>query len=112
MGGHICKLMGGGGSKPEEDNKSKAAPNPQHKSAGAKNRTNETDKALLKLKLQRDALSTHKKKLVKLIETDQGHAVLLLREGKKKYAIFALKKKVHHEKLLETCETAYFKMKK
>ena len=71
-------------------------------------RTNEADHALLKLKTQRDKLQIQKKHMITLKNADIEKAKSYLKEQppNKKFAAFCLKKKAHHEKLIENCDNS------
>jgi len=61
----------------------------------------EQDKAVLELKVMRDSLLKYQKKASITIEKEVAIAKQLLKEGKKKQALLALKKKKYQEVLIE-----------
>jgi len=67
-------------------------------------KVNQHDKAVLDLKVQRDKLTTYQKKCALVINKEMELARVLLKEGKKKQAILALKKKKYQEQLLTKSE--------
>lgn len=101
MGGRVCKEKREGHDDERRPNKLNSKDPPPQKS-----RTDSVDRAILQLKLQRDQLQQHKKKLQVMVDNDTEKAKDLLRQQRKKLAIFALKAKTHHEKLIETCDNA------
>jgi len=72
--------MGGGGSK-------------------KKSKITEHDKAVLELKTTRDKLSQYRKQCTSVIDRETEIAKTLLKQGKKKQAVLALKKKKYQELL-------------
>jgi len=70
-----------------------------------KSRVNQHDKAVLDLKVSRDKLKDYKKKCELVIGKETEIAKKLLKEGKKKQAVLALKKKKYQEQLLEKADT-------
>jgi len=109
--------MGGSGSK--ESSKERAVqsgkPPQQGGSSGSSaavaksrpKRTNENDRGILKMKMQRDQLVMHKRKLEKQITVEFAKAKEFLKAGERKKASSCLKLKTHHEKLVETTDNAY-----
>jgi len=69
------------------------------------NRVNHHDKAVLDLKVQRDKLKQYQKKCEDVLAKETSLARSLLKEGKKKLALLALKKKKYQEQLLQKTET-------
>lgn len=65
-------------------------------------RVDDTDKALLDLKMQCDQLVMHKRKLEKIVVKDEEAARKMMRDGRdKKVIMLALKKKKHHQGLVD-----------
>uniref|UniRef100_A0A0G4FT67 Charged multivesicular body protein 6 n=1 Tax=Chromera velia CCMP2878 TaxID=1169474 RepID=A0A0G4FT67_9ALVE len=64
----------------------------------------DADRAILDLKNQKDQLTIHKRKLAALIPKDVEAAKKMIAEGRKQLALLALRKKKHHEKLVQDCE--------
>lgn len=62
------------------------------------------DRALLDLKVQRDQLVTHRKKVNVQLGRDEEAARTLVQNGKKPQAMIALRKKKHHQQLAVQCE--------
>ncbi|XP_060950777.1 charged multivesicular body protein 6 [Limanda limanda] len=67
-------------------------------------RVTEQDKAILKLKQQRDKLRQYQKKINLQLEKERALAKQLLRDGKKDKALLLLKKKRYQDKLLDQTE--------
>ncbi|EER19449.1 Charged multivesicular body protein, putative [Perkinsus marinus ATCC 50983] len=67
-------------------------------------RTNDNDRAILDLKVQRDQLDMHKRKLRVQVGMDEQAARRCIREKNKQVALLALRKKKHHELLLDETE--------
>jgi len=65
-----------------------------------KSKVNQHDKAVLDLKVQRDKLKQYQKKCGAVVARETEIARQLLKEGKKKQALLALKKKKYQEVLL------------
>mmetsp|Transcript_10572 Transcript_10572/g.25779 ORF Transcript_10572/g.25779 Transcript_10572/m.25779 type:complete len:242 (+) Transcript_10572:175-900(+) len=75
-----------------------------------KKNTNETDRAILKLKLQRDDLQKQKRKMATLVSQEAELVKEKLRNKQKQVALFHLKRKNIHEKQILSCENALLKL--
>ncbi|KAG2222730.1 hypothetical protein INT45_011218 [Circinella minor] len=67
----------------------------------SKNKITSQDKAILDLKIQRDKLKTYQKGINVVLEKETQIAKTALKQGNKKKALLALKKKKYQEQLLE-----------
>ncbi|CAD7961391.1 unnamed protein product, partial [Amoebophrya sp. A120] len=95
--------MGGRHSKDDKPGN----PNQKNKPVS---RTTDQDRTLLQLKLQRDDLNKQKKRFANLIEEEAIIVNTCLREKKKQLALFHLKKKTIHGKMLTNCDNALLKL--
>lgn len=62
------------------------------------------DRALLDLKVQRDQLVNHRRRMESQVSKDDEAARSMVKEGKKQKAMLALRKKKHHEQLALDCQ--------
>ncbi|ORX87502.1 hypothetical protein BCR32DRAFT_197906 [Anaeromyces robustus] len=63
------------------------------------------DKAILDLKIQRDKLNQYQKKIQAVLDREYEIAKINLKNGDKKKALLALKKKKYQEQLIEKIDT-------
>jgi charged multivesicular body protein 6 len=70
------------------------------KSKEDKSRVTADDRAVFELKVQRDKISMHAKKMESQADADAQAVTKCLRAGKKDLALLMLKRKKHHEKLV------------
>ncbi|CEM02551.1 unnamed protein product [Vitrella brassicaformis CCMP3155] len=73
-------------------------------------RITDSDRAVLDLKAQRDQLQIHKRKLQSTISSDLSAAKRFIETKKKSLALLALKKKKHHETLIDQCDQHLLKI--
>ncbi|KAF4662171.1 Charged multivesicular body protein 6 [Perkinsus chesapeaki] len=76
----------------------------EERTAKKKGRTDDNDRAILDLKVQRDQLEIHRRKLRVQVSLDEQAARKCVRERNKQVALLALRKKKHHEQLLDETE--------
>lgn len=70
----------------------------------------DSDRALLDLKVQRDQLVQHRKRMERQSERDVEAAQNFIREGKKPQAMLALRKRKQHDQLALDCQTHLMKL--
>eukprot|EP00287_Rhodomonas_sp_CCMP768_P012891 CAMPEP_0196726882 /NCGR_PEP_ID=MMETSP1091-20130531/8005_1 /TAXON_ID=302021 /ORGANISM="Rhodomonas sp., Strain CCMP768" /LENGTH=228 /DNA_ID=CAMNT_0042069375 /DNA_START=146 /DNA_END=832 /DNA_ORIENTATION=- len=75
-----------------------------------KDQVSDADKAVLELKVQRDNLHKHKRKVEAVMAREKEIAAALLKEGKKEKALLALKKRKMQGKLIEKTDEQMLRM--
>ena len=98
----LVAAMGGKSSTPKSKSGGTAA--------GARAQVSQADLAILELKIQRDKLTQHKKKVEATMARDREIAGQLVREGKRDKALLALRRRKMHAKLIEKTDDQIFNM--
>jgi len=94
-----------GGNKRHKPN-----PESEKKHASPEPQVEDSDRAMLDLKGQKDQIVRQKRKIQQKLTKDEEAARALVKSGKKEQAMLVLRKKKQHQQLVDTCENHLLKL--